>query len=125
MIFRELKEETNLDSLEIAQIGAFGNPGRDPRGHTITVAYTAFLPSKSTSIKAGDDASECQWFPLLRLPVNLAFDHEDIIKQAWGRLEVLSFGPDISIVERGSRKTLYETSEESKINALRKVKNLM
>ena len=60
-IFSELKEETNLDSIEIAQIGAFGNPGRDPRGHTITVGYAAFLPSKSTSIKAGDDASDCQF----------------------------------------------------------------
>ena len=30
----------------IAQIGAFGDPGRDPRGHTITVAYTAFVANK-------------------------------------------------------------------------------
>jgi ADP-ribose pyrophosphatase YjhB (NUDIX family) len=28
------------------QVGAFGDPGRDPRGWTVTVAYAALVPCK-------------------------------------------------------------------------------
>ncbi len=33
---RELFEETGLESPELRQLGAFGDPGRDPRGWTVT-----------------------------------------------------------------------------------------
>lgn len=46
---RELKEETSLSDLAFAQCGSFGDPGRDPRGHTVTVAYAAFLGGKSAT----------------------------------------------------------------------------
>ena len=29
----------------LVQIGAFGDPGRDPRGWCVTVAYAALVPS--------------------------------------------------------------------------------
>src|SRR5436190_13196013 len=34
---RELKEETGLEEAYLEQVGAVGTPGRDPRGHTVTV----------------------------------------------------------------------------------------
>ena len=34
------------------QFGAFGDPGRDPRGWTVTVAYVALVPSTSLGVKA-------------------------------------------------------------------------
>lgn len=34
------------------QVGAFGDPGRDPRGWTVTVAYAALVPSTDIGVKA-------------------------------------------------------------------------
>lgn len=52
-----------------------GDPGRDPRGHTITVAFMAWAPSRAAcNARAGDDAAEACFFPVERLPT-MAFDH--------------------------------------------------
>jgi len=76
---RELKEETGLTGITLKQLMAAGKPGRDPRGHTISIVYGCLIP-EGTHIrpKAADDASDARWFPLNRLP-DLAFDHSDII----------------------------------------------
>ena len=77
---RELREETSLSDVELHQFRAFGKPGRDPRGHTITVAYWGICntPEKAA---AADDAKTLRWFPLSQLPP-LAFDHAEIIAEA-------------------------------------------
>ena len=74
---RELFEETNIETEEMIQIGAFGTPNRDPRGHMISVAYQTDLIDNQI-IKAKDDAKETKWFSLNDLP-DLAFDHLEII----------------------------------------------
>ena len=65
---RELQEETGLivSTSKLEQLGAFGDPGRDPRGHTITVGYVTYCATE-TSINAGDDAVEAEWVPLRAL----------------------------------------------------------
>jgi 8-oxo-dGTP diphosphatase len=65
---RELYEETGLtvSSSKLEQLGAFGDPGRDPRGHTVTVAFVTFR-AHETSINPGDDATEAEWQPLRAL----------------------------------------------------------
>ncbi|MBF0244407.1 MAG: NUDIX hydrolase [Planctomycetes bacterium] len=75
---RELKEETGLVAGELLQAGAFGRPGRDPRGHTVTVVYTGELTG-ACEPAAGDDAAKARWFPLDALP-SLAFDHREILE---------------------------------------------
>lgn len=77
---RELKEETGVRATRLRQVGAFGDPGRDPRGWVISVAYVSVLPRAARATQA-DDASDAQWFPLERLPP-LAFDHRKILKEA-------------------------------------------
>ena len=77
---RELKEETGLSMQKLQQFGAFGALGRDPRGRTISVAFTGKI-NKHAEVKGGDDAEVAQWFPLDNLP-ELAFDHSEIIKAA-------------------------------------------
>ena len=74
---RELYEETNVETNEMIQIGAFGTPNRDPRGHMISVAYQTDLIDNQI-VKAKDDAKETKWFSLNDLP-DLAFDHLEII----------------------------------------------
>ena len=65
---RELHEETGLtvSPSKLEQLGAFGDPGRDPRGHTITVAYVTYRATE-TSLNPGDDAVEAEWVPLRAL----------------------------------------------------------
>ncbi len=74
---RELFEETNIETGEMIQIGAFGKPKRDPRGHMISVAYQTDLIDNQI-VKAKDDAKDVKWFSINDLP-ELAFDHLDII----------------------------------------------
>ena len=82
---RELEEETGLKAIPLQQIGAFGKPGRDPRGHTVSIAYAAWLDSAAQAMP-GDDAAEAAWHPLNALPA-LAFDHDEIIALARAKME--------------------------------------
>ncbi|MBX3263996.1 MAG: NUDIX hydrolase [Labilithrix sp.] len=63
---RELAEETGITGAKLEQLGAFGDPGRDPRGHTITIAYVTFLVAEA-KITAGDDAAAVEWVSFRRL----------------------------------------------------------
>ncbi len=79
---RELKEETGLDVPgPISFLGAFGAPGRDPRGRTISLVYITTVRTPVPGVRGGDDASDAQWIKLSDA-VSLAFDHDDIIAQA-------------------------------------------
>ncbi len=78
---RELKEETGVSAVqEFIEVGAFGKPGRDPRGRTVSVAYLIIVDI-IPSVSAGDDAREAMWFKVDDLP-DLAFDHQQIIDRA-------------------------------------------
>lgn len=81
---RELREETGLDCTDwpLRLLGAFGDPGRDPRGSYISILYGAVADTpKLPAVQAGDDTGEADWWPLRELP-NLAFDHELMIAYA-------------------------------------------
>lgn len=75
---RELREETGLQPVAIDQVGAWGTPGRDPRGRTVSAVYLAITRPDESDVKAGDDAAGAEWHPLTQLP-SLAFDHEEIL----------------------------------------------
>ena len=77
---RELEEETGLVVSNLQQIGAYSKVDRDPRGRIVTVAYLVRVDAPVPVI-GKDDAAEAEWFPLSALP-QLAFDHEDIIRDA-------------------------------------------
>lgn len=79
---RELEEETGLRRVKVEQLAAFSDPDRDPRGRTISVAFTASVSSRA-SVDAGDDAADSRWYPVSKLP-KLAFDHRKIVRRAVG-----------------------------------------
>ncbi len=83
---RELVEETGVIAPVMRQIGAFGDPGRDPRGRAVSVAFLAVLDT-TTAARAGDDAADARWFPMDQLPKRLAFDHAAILAAAISLLE--------------------------------------
>jgi 8-oxo-dGTP diphosphatase len=81
---REFREETGLVAGKMHEFGSFSDPGRDPRGRTVTISfYTLLSPHRSVAL-AGDDAGDARWFPVKRLPP-LAFDHREMIKKGWIR----------------------------------------
>ena len=73
---REAEEETCLRVKLRYQLGAYSDPGRDPRSHTISVVFVAEATGRPT---AGDDAKEVDIFNPQHLPEDLAFDHRTII----------------------------------------------
>lgn len=77
---RELKEETGLEIDQLTQIRAFGTPGRDPRGRTVSIAFYGILASEA-KVEGKDDARDARWFELDHLP-ELAFDHREILDEA-------------------------------------------
>ena len=77
---RELAEETSIAGVPLEQMHAFGNVGRDPRGRQITIVYMGIATKGLTRIKAGDDAAKVRWFNIEKLPKDLAFDHNEVIK---------------------------------------------
>jgi 8-oxo-dGTP diphosphatase len=82
---RELKEETGVGDVYLEQLYSFGDPGRDPRGRVITVAYYALISGDRSPLVAGTDAADAQWCAVRELP-NLAFDHRKILDYALERL---------------------------------------
>lgn len=82
---RELVEETGVSGFYLEQLATFGAPDRDPRGHVVTVAYFALIPSDNLELTASTDAEGVAWFSVDKLP-DLAFDHAEILELALDRL---------------------------------------
>jgi 8-oxo-dGTP diphosphatase len=82
---RELVEETGVRDVYLEQLYTFGDPGRDPRGRVITVAYYALMTGDAAVPVAGTDAGAAQWMPARAHPP-LAFDHDRILGYALERL---------------------------------------
>lgn len=73
---REAREETSLDVRLTALLGVYSDPGRDPRGHTVSVVYVGEAEGEP---RAQDDARALDVFSPDRPPANLAFDHLRIL----------------------------------------------
>jgi 8-oxo-dGTP diphosphatase len=82
---RELEEETGVAGAYLEQVGAFGNPARDPRERVISIAFFAIIASDTIHLQSGGDAAAARWWPATGLP-KLAFDHAQILEQARHRL---------------------------------------
>jgi ADP-ribose pyrophosphatase YjhB (NUDIX family) len=95
---RELQEETGLTGVNSALLGVYSAPGRDPRGWVVSAAYYTVVDRSRLEVKAGDDASDAEWFSVsfsekgleavenstIRLDKDnrgcfLAFDHDTIL----------------------------------------------
>jgi 8-oxo-dGTP diphosphatase len=114
---RELHEETGIEAPKLlAQFHTYGDPGRDPRGNIVTIAYLAVTPDVG-ELAAGTDADDARLLPVARVVsgrLPLAFDHErivdDAVRYASERLEVGDLatafvGPTFTLTEL---KGVYE-----------------
>ena len=82
---RELREETGVTDVYLEQLYSFGDPGRDPRGRVISVAYFALIAADRSPLIPGSDAADARWWPVRKLPP-LAFDHAKILNYSLERL---------------------------------------
>jgi 8-oxo-dGTP diphosphatase len=76
---REVLEETGLIVDVQSLVGVYSDPLRDPRGHVVSVAFTAAIVGGA--LAAGSDANKAVLWNVTRLPP-LAFDHAQIVRDA-------------------------------------------
>jgi len=76
---RELKEETGIDAGELIRFDTYDEPGRDPRGRTITQVFIMVWKEEMGAPAAASDAKAIGWFDLTSLP-EMAFDHALIVR---------------------------------------------
>ncbi|MNY34773.1 hypothetical protein D3C86_1691400 [compost metagenome] len=67
----------------------YSKPGRDPRGWIISHAFFALVHEKLlTERRAATDAADVRLFPLEEaLRMELAFDHREILTDAWHQIQ--------------------------------------
>jgi len=87
---REAKEETCLDVTLTGLLGVYSDPSRDPRGHTVSLVYTADATGEA---RAEDDAKNIKYWDLNSLPEDLAFDHAQILTDYINHIKKNSFIP--------------------------------
>jgi 8-oxo-dGTP diphosphatase len=78
---RRLEQETGVrrDVAHVEQLGAFGDPARDPRMRVVSVAYLVFAPDLPAPTP-GVGASWVAWVPVKAVePARLAFDHARVL----------------------------------------------
>ncbi|MFH1432269.1 MAG: NUDIX hydrolase [archaeon] len=79
-ISREILEETGLKTRATRLVGAYSGPDRDPRGHTISIAYLMEIIGGKPG--PTQEAKEVRYFDLDNLPKDIAFDHRKMIWDA-------------------------------------------
>ncbi len=84
---RVLRAKTSLKGIYLEQLYTFGDPKRDIRGRSVSVAYFALINTpKDIEIKTLEFYKDIKWFPLDKLP-EMAFDHKIILSVAHKRLK--------------------------------------
>ncbi|MFD0696191.1 NUDIX domain-containing protein [Paenibacillus sp. GCM10027628] len=85
---RELQEETGVTDVHMEYFNVYSKPGRDPRGWIISHAFFALVHENWLAERRADsDATDVRLFPLEEaLRMELAFDHQEILRDAWNKI---------------------------------------
>lgn len=79
---RRLEHETGVrrDIAHVEQLGAFGDPARDPRMRVVSVAYLVFAPDLPAPVP-GRRVRSVAWVPVEEVAhTRLAFDHSHVLE---------------------------------------------
>jgi 8-oxo-dGTP diphosphatase len=79
---REVEEETGVSITDqrLLLVGVYSKPDRDPRGHSVSIAYTTRI-NVNADPKPGSDAESAEWIRDWS-SLSLAFNHTEIIADA-------------------------------------------
>ena len=111
---REALEETGIKIDVLRLVGVYSDPARDPRGHTVSVAYVTILP-RAVVPKAGSDAAGAEWIDDWR-SVELAFDHAQILERRRGVAQGAS--PRLGALRRKERALTPNQRRDARLKAL-------
>jgi len=82
---RKLFEKTGIISPYLEQVESLGNASRDPRGWSVTLLYFALIDFAAQDVTASVEG--VKWMSIEQaLRLNLAFDHEVLLRKAINRL---------------------------------------
>lgn len=111
-VARVLHDKTGLEGVHFEQLATYGTPGRDPRGHVISMVYLAIAPvaQLARGVAAnpdltfarivvdwpGEQGGTARALDADGTPLSLAFDHADIlgdmVKRLRGKLDYTPIG---------------------------------
>ncbi len=79
---REIKEKVGIDEIELYLANVFGEVDRSPVMRMVATSYIGVIDSKRVSLLSDSlKVSGADWFAIDKLP-ELAYDHEEIIKDS-------------------------------------------
>ena len=81
---REVRKEMGLEVMIVGLLGVFSRPGRDPRGHYISVAVVAH-PTDIAPLITDEALAFLHLQPGSK--VDMAFDHASILDSYWRSLQ--------------------------------------
>jgi 8-oxo-dGTP diphosphatase len=111
-VARVLAEKTGIETAHFEQLATYGDPGRDPRGHVISIVYLALCPEDVLTRAArsrpdvemarivtdwdGETGGPARALDADGAALPLAFDHADIlgdvVKRLRGKIDYSSVG---------------------------------
>jgi 8-oxo-dGTP diphosphatase len=108
---RELAEEAGIEAPgALLQFGAYGDPGRDPRGNIVSIAFLA-VGRDVAELAAGSDASDARLWRVADVvdgTIPLAFDHHRIVTDALAHAADRLQASDLATAFVGPEFTLTE-----------------
>lgn len=85
---REIKEKTGIDNIELSLCNVFGKVDRSPVMRMVAVSYLGVIDSNRVEfLKETLKTSNADWFSIDNIPL-LAYDHNEILKDALEKLKV-------------------------------------
>lgn len=84
--YRALGMYVDMKDIYLEQVATFGEVKRHPIARVITTAYYALIRMQDYTETKTHSGLELRWFPIDELP-EMAFDHAEILKQCYQRLQ--------------------------------------
>ena len=99
-MIREIKEKTNISDVHLIPSKNYSKIDRSPLMRMLAISYIAIMDIKKANlVKMTDKTENANWFPIDKIP-ELAYDHNEILKDA---IELLK----TKIVSSDMLKNLY------------------
>jgi 8-oxo-dGTP diphosphatase len=80
-----LRDQTGVKRAYLEQLSTFDDPGRDPLGRVVSVAWFALVSADSVELVTTGKYAAVAWWPVAQLP-KLAYDHAHVLEVAISRV---------------------------------------
>src|SRR5699024_3661795 len=92
---RELKEKTGINDVDLELCNVFGDVNRSHIMRMVGISYLGVIDNNKVKVlKETQKTSNADWFKIDDIP-DLAYDHNDIIKDSLEKLKISILNSDI------------------------------